>query len=65
MCVCVCVCVCLPPRLLISSGVIWIPYDWFNKFYSCYMATVVVVVNGWALTLVLVIDTNPLRASTV
>ena len=21
-------------------------YDWLNKFYSCYMATVVVIVNG-------------------
>ena len=40
------VCVCPPPRLLIISGVIWTPYDWLNKFYSCYMATVVVIVNG-------------------
>jgi len=23
VCVCVCVCVCLPPRLLITSGMIW------------------------------------------
>ena len=23
VCVCVCVCVCLPPRLLITSGVMW------------------------------------------
>ena len=38
--------VCPPPRLLKTSGVIWIPYDWLNKFYSCYMATVVVIVNG-------------------
>ena len=46
VCVCVCVCVCPPPRLLITSGVIWTPYDWFNKFYNCYMATVVIIVNG-------------------
>ena len=58
MCVCVCVCVCasvracvcvsvcLPLRLLITSGVIWTPYDWLNKFYSCHMATVVVIFNG-------------------
>ena len=32
--VCVCVSVCLPPRLLITSGVIWTKYDWLNKFYS-------------------------------
>ena len=50
--VCVCarmrVCVC-PLGYLITSGVMWHdmdPYDWLNKFYSCYMATVVVIVNG-------------------
>ena len=40
------VCVCPPPRLFITSGVIWTPCDWLNKFYSCYMATVVVIVDG-------------------
>ena len=25
------------------------PYDWLNKFYSCYMATVVGIVNGCGL----------------
>ena len=45
-CVCVCMCVCLPLRLLlITSGVIWTPYDWLNKFCSCYIATVVIIVN--------------------
>ena len=24
-------------------------YDWLNKFYSCYMATVVIIVNGCGL----------------
>ena len=40
--------VCLPPRVLITSGmmgVIWNPYDWLNKFYSCYMTTVVDIIN--------------------
>ena len=46
VCVCVCLCVCPPPRLLITSGVIWTSYNWLNKFYSCYMATVVVIING-------------------
>ena len=41
LCVCACVCVSLPPRSLITSGMIWIPYDQLNKFYSFYMAAVV------------------------
>ena len=47
--VCVCVYVCLPLRLSISSGVMWRdmnPYDWLNKFYSRYMAIIVIIVNG-------------------
>ena len=39
-------CVCPLPRLLITSGVIWTPYDWLNKFYSFYMAAVVVIGSG-------------------
>ena len=50
MCVCVCMCVCLPLRLLITRGVIWTPYDWLNKFYSFYMAAVVVINDGRGLT---------------
>ena len=42
---CMHVCVCLPMRLPLTSGVIWIPYDWLNKFYSCYMATVVGIID--------------------
>ena len=34
-----------------------------KKFYSCYMATIVVIVNGRGLALIRVIDTNPLRVS--
>ena len=44
--------VCLPLKLLITSGVMWHDmnsYDWLNKFYSYYMATVVVIVNGCGL----------------
>ena len=37
------VCVCPPPGLLITSGVIWTPYDWLNNFYSFYMATAVII----------------------
>ena len=41
VCVCVCVCVFLSPRLLITNGVIWTPYDQLSNFYSFYMAAVV------------------------
>ena len=36
---CVCVSVCPPPRLLITSGVMWCDMglcDWLNKFYNFY-----------------------------
>ena len=49
MSVYVCVCVCPPLRLLITSGVMWCdidPYDWLNKFYGFYMATVVGIGSG-------------------
>ena len=42
-------CVCPPPRLVITSGVMWCeidPYDWLNKFYGFYMAAVVGIVSG-------------------
>ena len=34
------------PEAINNSGVIWTSYDLLNKLYSCYMATVVVIVNG-------------------
>ena len=42
----VCMLVCPPPRLLISSDVIWTPFDWSNKFYGFYMAAVVNINSG-------------------
>ena len=44
-----CVYVCPHPRLLITSGMILTSNDWLNKLYSCYMVTVVVIVNGHGL----------------
>ena len=41
-----CGCMCLPPRPLITSGVIESPYDWSNKFYGFYMAAAVGIVSG-------------------
>ena len=49
MCMCVFACVYPFPRLLITSGLMWLdmdPHDWLNKFYSCYMAIVVGIING-------------------
>ena len=34
--VCIFVCVCQRLRLLVTYDVIWIPYDWLNKFESLY-----------------------------
>ena len=47
VCVCVSVClsVCLPPKLVITSGVIWTSHDWLNKFYSFYIAAVFSIVS--------------------
>ena len=42
---CGCLCVCLPLSILITSDVICIPYDWLNKFYSCYVAAVVSIIS--------------------
>ena len=55
MCVfaCLCMCVCPPPRLLITSGIVWCDirrpysYDWLNKLYGLsYMAAVVDIISG-------------------
>ena len=47
--VCMCVCVCPPPRLTLTSGVIWTPYDWLNQLYSFHIAAVVGMVSGCGL----------------
>ena len=50
----VCVRVCPHPRLSITSGVIWRYMNLIRlvkKFYSCYMATIVVIVNGRGLSI--------------
>ena len=45
MCMYSSVYVCLSARLLITSGVMWTPYDWLNKFYNFYLASVVSIVS--------------------
>ena len=43
MCACAAYMCMSTPRPLITSGVIWALYDWLNKFYSFYMAAVVII----------------------
>ena len=52
MSICVHVWLCVFPvlRLLITSDMIWTPYDWLNRFYSFYMAIVVGIVSRHDLT---------------
>ena len=50
-CVCVCVSVCPPPKLVITSGVIWTLFDWLNKFYSFCIAALVGIVIRPGLTI--------------
>ena len=44
-------CVCLPPRLLISSGVILTPYNRLNKFYNFSLAAVFRIVSECGLSI--------------
>ena len=48
-CLCLSVCqsvsVCPPQRLVITSAVIWTPYDWLKKYYSFCMAAIVSIVS--------------------
>ena len=43
-----CVCVSASEAIITSDmcSMIWTPYDWLNKFYSFYMAAVVILVVG-------------------
>ena len=64
VCACACVCVCLPLRLLITSGMLWTPYDWFKSSTAVmYMATVVGIGNGHGLGIDTCCVNNPVRVS--
>ena len=41
----------LPLTLLITSGVIWIPYDWLHKSYGFYVAAVVIIITKHGLSI--------------
>ena len=40
------------PEAIITSGMMWCDIDWLTKFYSCYMATAVGIVDGRGLRIV-------------
>ena len=63
VCVFLYVCVCPSPRLLITSGVIWTPYDWLNNFYSFIWQLKSLSVVGVVLELKRIVVTNPTRVS--
>ena len=46
---CGCLCVCPLLMLLITSAMILTTYDWLNKSYSFYIATVVIVSGEYSL----------------
>ena len=48
--VCMCGYICPVLRLLITSDMIWTPYDWLKKFYSFHMAATVGIVSRHGLT---------------
>ena len=43
--------VCLLPKLLITSEMLWTPFDWLNKFYNFYMAAVIGINSSHGLTI--------------
>ena len=73
VCVCVCVrvracvsvCVCAPKvtKLLITSDMIWTPFDWLNNFFNLYMAALVGIVSRCGLALMHIIETTLTRVS--
>ena len=34
-----------------TSGMIWAPYDWINRFYSFYMVAIVVITSRHGLSI--------------
>ena len=65
VCVCVYVCVCPPSKLLITSGVIWTPYDWLNKGYGFLWQLLLLSVMGVTLELKCIVENNLIRVSYV
>ena len=71
MCVCIhaCVCGCVYAHplgyywLVVWCGVIWAPYDWFNKFYNFYMTAIVSITSRCGLGIEACWRTNSIRVS--
>ena len=50
-CLCACIYVCVsPPRLLITSGMVWCDIDLLSKFHGFYIGAVVGIFRGHGLS---------------
>ena len=52
----------LHPRILITSGMIWSPYDWLSKFYRFISPLQSVLIAGMVVDLKCIIETNLIGA---
>ena len=62
----VCMCVCPHLSLSITSGMMWCEIDLIrlvNQVYNCYIATILVVINGCGLGIGCIVSIIPLRVS--
>ena len=56
-----CVFVYLPPKLLITGGLMWLnmdPHDWLKRLYRFYMAAIVSIISRRGLRIKHVIETG-------
>ena len=79
MCACVCMCMyvyacvcayvggCITDqRKFITSGMVWIPFDWLNKFYSYHLPPPIIsIVNRYGLKMKCIVETNLIRQNTL
>ena len=59
VCVHACVCVSPSPRLIMSSGIIWTQRYCFKKFYSIYVAAVVIIISTHGLSIDECLENQP------
>ena len=60
---CVCMCVCRHLRLLVITGMIWIPYDGLNMFIGFCIAAAVGIVSRCGISIGIHCETNLISVS--